>query len=277
MAPPEDRLYDAGRISIHILARRMTCPLNRLSRTWIISIHILTRRMTLAIMNTLKKIKNFNPHPRIEDDVTIRDTFYDVDTFQSTSSHRGWRVAGVLVNPPRNISIHTLAQRMTHGRRRAAELDCNFNPHPRTEDDAAAMHKRQYIGFISIHIPAQRMTAPCGSRRTYKWISIHILARRMTAAAGSASGRANHFNPHPRMEDDTSVTTVIMPMNWFQSTSSHGGWHSFRNIHNDCQKISIHILAWRMTHSLKAWGYRLGISIHILAWRMTSPKEAIWW
>ena len=55
---------------------------------------------------------------------------------------------------------------------------------------------------ISIHSLAWRMTRHELAGDDDAGISIHILARRMTAAAGSASGRADHFNPHPRMEDD---------------------------------------------------------------------------
>ena len=62
-----------------------------------------------------------------------------------------------------------------------------------------------------------------GVRQNLIVISIHILARRMTAAAGSASGRANHFNPHPRMEDDMQPSAPVMGSEQFQSTSSHGG------------------------------------------------------
>ena len=55
---------------------------------------------------------------------------------------------------------------------------------------------------ISIHILARRMTIVGNAAGDRPGISIHILARRMTARNGVIDALGEHFNPHPRTEDD---------------------------------------------------------------------------
>ena len=124
-----------------------------------------------------------------------------------------------------------------------------------------------------------------------------------------------YFNPHPRIEDDEKYTASLSGTSlfqstsshrgWpipfkcskylstkFQSTSSHRGWLQVRRSLRFLRRISIHILAQRMTFSRlndsrvcwyfnphprteddeKLWPFGIcsvGISIHILAQRMT--------
>ena len=169
----------------------------------------------------------------------------------------------------KSISIHTLTWRVTQSSHWHVPSYFYFNPHPHTEDDAkttASWTPASEFQSTSSHGGWQRNFAIVGLTMEFQstsshggWpeqagveadevgISIHILTRRMTRPFLPVLIGTNHFNPHPHTEDDSSTAMPEISKARFQSTSSHGGWHSWAKHETDGYVISIHILTRRMT------------------------------
>ena len=122
-------------ISIHILTWRMTLQPPAAGQSLDISIHILTWRMTCAYKGGKKCRPDFNPHPHMEDDLPPWYILISCKTFQSTSSHGGWRTVAQPIPADWIISIHILTWRMTWPWRHYGNSSSYFNPHPHMEDD----------------------------------------------------------------------------------------------------------------------------------------------
>ena len=78
-----------------------------------ISTHILTKRMTKRCRKLFMQVWYFNSHPHEEDDGELDEEEPKKETFQLTSSRRGWHcdlVDRIAVNI---ISTHILTKRMT--------------------------------------------------------------------------------------------------------------------------------------------------------------------
>ena len=210
-------------ISTHILTKRMTKPPFDGLFAIPISTHILTKRMTASCQS-----------------------FGGMESFQLTSSRRGWRrvdwrpvdhinfnshpheeddnVLLAILLSPNLISTHILTKRMTRENRSYNHRRRYFNSHPHEEDDSVpSMQPKDDID-----------------------ISTHILTKRMTG--------------NQRVTDYCIV---------FQLTSSRRGWRKNRPYCSWLTGISTHILTKRMTVLFPYWVCCHNISTHILTKRMT--------
>ena len=111
-----------------------------------------------SLTSSTASAQDFNPHPRVEGDDECRATFFITSDFNPHP-----RVEGDLwyydsVKKSRQISIHTLAWRVTQILGRMAQRRQHFNPHPRVEGDTPS--------------------------------PFHV-------------GNTSDFNPHPRVEGDS--------------------------------------------------------------------------
>ena len=170
----------------------------------------------------------------------------DFKIFQSTPSRGGWQAyaaklpwgveisihtlawrvteAKEVLQQGRDISIHTLAWRVTREHPFHKIFATDFNPHPRVEGDSA-------------------------SKSRYR------------------DGR--NFNPHPRVEGDKIRFFHCGEYGTFQSTPSRGGWPQI--LRNRWKQSK-----FQSTPSRGGWPAELSyiglekiISIHTLAWRVT--------
>ena len=103
-----------GKISTHILTKRMTRTARTIWGGWTISTHILTKRMTVG---------------RISGSIPA-------NIFQLTPSRRGWRRLRAVGGIMQGISTHILTKRMTASRQRLMWRKFYFNSHPHEEDDS---------------------------------------------------------------------------------------------------------------------------------------------
>ena len=122
-------------ISTHILTKRMTAISVKTNRLPSISTHILTKRMTSGRLDS----------PQF------------VQTFQLTSSRRGWQYSTFFLPAMYSISTHILTKRMT-----------------------VITGKGKEHGSISTHILTKRMTILVVLLVLHLNISTHILTKRMT-------------------------------------------------------------------------------------------------
>ncbi len=84
-----------------------------------------------------------------------------------------------------DISIHTLAWRVTRIIPISSAIPINFNPHPRVEGDFISRLLRIPNSAISIHTLAWRVTSGIVNLCVKFGISIHTLAWRVTYCVGA--------------------------------------------------------------------------------------------
>ena len=102
------------------------------------------------------------------------------------------------------ISIHTLAWRVTGRRLSPRRAKTHFNPHPRVEGDRNIWDTRQIDSHFNPHPRVEGDGDELGTYVTYR-ISIHTLAWRVTAMRWFLFTMKCNFNPHPRVEGDLSA------------------------------------------------------------------------
>ena len=195
----------------------------------------------------LLKLKNFNSHPRKEDDQSKME----------------------LLNAY-NISTHILARRMTQCER-CEEKRHDISTHILARRMTMRAEGRCRKMMISTHILARRMTLmgiPMPPQITFQltssqggWrffhltiscsrsISTHILARRMTKTLELCSTQWT-FQLTSSQGGWHLMTAQNKKYSAFQLTSSQGGWHYFCYWSYCISNISTHILARRMTREM---------------------------
>ena len=134
----------------------------------------------------------------------------------TAESHRAY--------PLRQVSIHTLAWRVTCGRRKDSPNQT-----------------------VSIHTLAWRVTLGAFPLYVFTTVSIHTLAWRVTSSDRIYQVYQGGFNPHPRVEGDSPNAdhshhpqVSIHTLAWRVTLPSHLTWR--------WRRVSIHTLAWRVTH-----------------------------
>ena len=171
-----------------------------------ISIHTLTQRVTRCYLPARAGITDFNPHPHAEGDCAILDGCGLRRWFQSTPSRRGWRrhgrnrpyvrdisihtltqrvtTTGIRGDVAQDISIHTLTQRVTRYDYRRKIKPHDFNPHPHAEGDPQRDRARARLHEFQ-STPSRRgwLLSPI-SWRLSRIISIHTLTQRVTKIKG---------------------------------------------------------------------------------------------
>ena len=146
-----------------------------------ISIHIPTWGMTKRRYLFAVKLRNFNPHPYVRDDLSNSVSTTTLDPFQSTSLREGWPARRRPQPRQMAISIHIPTWGMTCWTVVDLTFFCYFNPHPYVRDDAQALNHHKKRTQISIHIPTWGMTELLGLLCFIEPISIHIPTWGMTA------------------------------------------------------------------------------------------------
>ena len=222
----------------------LVCP--RIPLVYHISTHILTKRMTRFSDHLPLYRSYFNSHPHEEDDDASCQSLGDIESFQLTSSRRGWDTR---VSTTSTICIFQLTSSRRGWR-------C-FLP-------VLRWHR-----VISTHILTKRMTSgissfiPDGttfqltsSRRG--WPLLFVLSQHWNIFQLTSSRRGWQF-----------LLCFYTHCVLFQLTSSRRGWLAAIQEFSAKEFISTHILTKRMT-SFSYSLFRLStISTHILTKRMT--------
>ena len=188
-----------------------------------ISTHILTKRMTKRCRKLFMQVWYFNSHPHEEDDGELDEEEPKKETFQLTSSRRGWHcdlVDRIAVNI---ISTHILTKRMT-----------------------GTMSLLAQLRDISTHILTKRMTLSPSAMLfsiTFQLTS----SRRGWHLLEEAYVTIAHFNSHPHEEDDMTQTVQSSNYRYFNSHPHEEDDQLTNTTNRTGQLISTHILTKRMT------------------------------
>ena len=81
------------------------------------------------------------------------------------------------------------------------------------------------------------------------------------------------FNPHPRVEGDAHWAVNCRLLDGFNPHPRVEGDYAMDWLLGE-RGVSIHTLAWRVTHSEYIQYYRENVSIHTLAWRVTALAKS---
>ena len=223
-------------------------------------------------------------------DNTIKQVFQKIK-FQSTPSWRGRLNTAVHIRLLNAISIHALVKRATSHKRKPPSKADYFNPRPREEGDSfhclyynvplyfnprpreegdLVFYHLLYNTLISIHALVKRATCIIKVLSKSLQISIHALVKRATVSSACVKCLSLNFNPRPREEGDTLLTSAQMIALHFNPRPREEGdellyvWHSGYS-------ISIHALVKRATICETAKYCVKSISIHALVKRATFP------